>query len=147
MANFLASPFGSEEYLMLNYGVEGQDYTMNADGNPIASEKALLNTTVPWKYLAAPQQVVFDPTSRTTVDLLHDAYGKLIPLGVTNPCETLFSPKDATEGNKLGQPVSDAATAAIAGRGSIDQLKTAIADWKKNGGDVIRAEYEAALAA
>lgn len=147
VANFLASPFGSEEYLMLNYGVEGQDYTMNADGNPIASEKALLNTTVPWKYLAAPQQVVFDPTSRTTVDLLHDAYGKLIPLGVTNPCETLFSPKDATEGNKLGQPVSDAATAAIAGRGSIDQLKTAIADWKKNGGDVIRAEYEAALAA
>lgn len=147
VANFLAAPFGSEEYLMLNYGMEGTDFTLDGSGNPIAKENALLNTSVPWKYLAAPQQVVFDPSGKETVDALHNAYAKLIPLGVTNPCETLFSPKNATEGSKLAQPVKDAATAAIAGRGTIEQLKTAVADWKKNGGDVIRAEYEAAFAA
>lgn len=146
VANFLASPFGSEEYLLLNYGAEGVDYTLDGNGNPVAKENSLLNTSVPWKYIAAPQQVVYDPTNKSTVDSLHGAYSKLIPLGIANPCENLFSPTDATQGQTLRQPVSDAATAAIAGRGSIDQLKSAIAAWKTKGGDKIRGEYEQALA-
>jgi len=145
VANFLAAPFGSEEFLLLNYGVAGTDYTMDANGNPIATDRALLDTAVPWKYLAAPQQVVFDPSDRSIVDTLHSAYSKLIPLGVADPCETLFSPTQATEGSKIMQPVSDAATAVIAGRAQIGTLKDAIAGWKKNGGDTIRAEYEQAL--
>lgn len=146
VANFLAAPFGSEEYLMLNYGAEGADYTLDANGNPVVTERALLDNAVPWKYLAAPQQVVYDPSSKEIVDIMHNAYSKLIPLGVEDPCGTLYSPTNASKGSKLTQPVTDAATAVIAGRGTMDQLKSAIADWKKNGGDEIRGEYESALA-
>ncbi|WP_035750207.1 extracellular solute-binding protein [Arthrobacter sp. 35W] len=146
VANFLAAPFGSEEYLLLNYGVEGTDYTLDGNGNPIATERGLLDTAVPWKYLAAPQQVVFDPSNKEIATTLHSAYSKLIPLGVANPCETLFSPTDSSQGSKLGQPVSDAATAFIAGRGDMAGLKAAIAAWKTSGGDTIRGEYEQALA-
>lgn len=146
VANFLAAPFGSEEYLLLNYGAQGADYTLDGNGNPVATERALLDNAVPWKYLAAPQQVVFDPANKDIVDVMHNAYSKLIPLGVEDPCGTLFSPTNAAKGSKLGQPVSDAATAVIAGRGPISALKDAIAAWKKNGGDAIRGEYESALA-
>ncbi|MFE4196590.1 extracellular solute-binding protein [Paenarthrobacter sp. NPDC056912] len=146
VANFLAAPFGSEEYLLLNYGAEGADYTLDANGNPVVTERALLDNAVPWKYLAAPQQVVYDPSNKDIVDVMHNAYSKLIPLGVEDPCGTLFSPTNASKGAKLGQPVSDAATAVIAGRGTMDALKSAVADWKKNGGDTIRGEYESALA-
>jgi putative aldouronate transport system substrate-binding protein len=146
VANFLAAPFGSEEYLLLNYGAEGADYTLDASGNPVVTDRALLDNAVPWKYLAAPQQVVYDPSNKDIVDVMHNAYSKLIPLGVEDPCGTLFSPTNASKGAKLGQPVSDAATAVIAGRGTMDALKTAVADWKKNGGDTIRGEYESALA-
>lgn len=145
VANFLAAPFGSEEYLMLNYGAEGADYTLDANGNPAATERALLDTAVPWKYLAAPQQVVYDPSNKDIVDVMHKAYSTLIPLGVENPTDNLFSPTNAAKGSKLGQPVSDAATALIAGRGTAAQLKDAIAAWRKNGGDTIRGEYESAL--
>jgi ABC-type sugar transport system, periplasmic component len=145
VANFLAAPFGSEEYLLLNYGVAGADYSLDAHGNPVSTQQSVLDTAVPWKYLAAPTQVVYDATARDAVTMLHDAYSRLVPLGVQDPCATLFSPTDAQKGQTIAQPVTDAVTNYIAGRGTLDAVKAAIKTWKTSGGDTIRSEYQKAL--
>ncbi|MGN8027240.1 extracellular solute-binding protein [Microbacterium sp. 22242] len=145
LANFLASPFGSEEYLLMNYGVEGADYAKDAKGNPVPTPQAALDTAVPWRYLTAGPNTLYSPQFPDAIKTLHEAYAKLIPLGVADPTQGLFSPTNAQQGLTIAKPVSDAVTNFIAGRGSLNDVKSAIANWKSAGGDKIRSEFQAAL--
>lgn len=145
VANFLAAPFGSEEYLLMNYGAEGTDYTRDDKGNPIPTPAAALNTAVPWKYLAAGPNTLYSPQFPDAIKVLHDAYAKLVPIGVADPTLGLFSPTNAKQGLTIAKPVSDAVTNFIAGRGSLNDVKSAISTWKSAGGDTIRSEFQKAL--
>ncbi|MHA7984915.1 extracellular solute-binding protein [Rathayibacter sp. CAU 1779] len=145
VANFLAAPFGSQEYLLMNYGVEGADYTLDGNGNPIATDQAALDTAVPWKYLAAGPNALYSPQFPDAIKTLHSAYSKLIPIGVADPTANLFSPTNAQKGLTLSQAMTDATNNYIAGRSSLAQLKSAISDWKSGGGDQIRSEYQKAM--
>lgn len=144
--DFLAAPFGTEEYLLLNYGVDGTDYRMDGNSNPVLTAKGDQDTLVPWKFLSAPSQVVYDPTSRDYVDIVHDAYAKLVPTAVPDPTETLYSPTDGSKGATLSQSVSDTVTSIIAGRKPMSAFDDAVSAWRSGGGDQIRKEYEQALA-
>ncbi|GAB2466769.1 twin-arginine translocation signal domain-containing protein [Xylanimonas ulmi] len=146
VANFLAAPFGSEEYLLLNFGVEGADYTMDAGGNPILTDAGKADVAVPWRFLAAPQQAVYYAGNEEQTRTVHEAYSTLIPLAVADPVANIYSPTAVNKGASLAQPVSDAAKEAIAGRGTVKDLQAAIKAWAANGGDTIRGEYEAGLA-
>lgn len=147
IANLLAAPFGTEEYLLINYGVEGADYTRDGNGNPVPTPNALADTTVPWRYLTAPAPALYLPGHDDVIRKTHEAYAAMIPLGVANPAATLFSPTDASKGNTIRQPVSDATQDYISGRKTLDDVKAAIKAWKSAGGDAIRKEYEKALKA
>ena len=51
--NWLASPFGSQEDLLLTYGLEGQDYTKDDKGNPKPTPEGIARAGyVPWRYIA-----------------------------------------------------------------------------------------------
>ncbi|MFE6736503.1 extracellular solute-binding protein [Microbacterium sp. NPDC057650] len=147
IANLLAAPFGSEEYLLINYGVEGADYTLDDKGNPLPTPAAAGDTTVPWKYIAAPSPVLYLPGQEEIIRKTHATYSNLIPIGVEDPTATLFSPTNAQKGGTIRQPVSDAAQDFIAGRKSLDDVKAAIKTWRSAGGDQIRKEYQKALKA
>ncbi|GAA1727876.1 extracellular solute-binding protein [Isoptericola hypogeus] len=147
VANFLAAPFGSEEYLLLNYGVEGVDYDMDAGNNPIPTDRGLSDVAVPWKYLAAPQQAVYFPGHEDQTRAVHGGYSALIPISVPNPVASIYSPTNTDKGGTLSQPVSDTAQEVIAGRKTMKDLEKAIATWASKGGDTIRGEYEQGLAA
>lgn len=147
VANLLAAPFGTEEYLLINYGVEGADYALDGNGNPVPTERALGDTTVPWKYIAAPSPALYLPGEEQITRKMHAAYAAMIPLGVADPTSTLFSPTNAKKGGTIKQPVSDAVQDFIVGRKSIDDVKSEIKKWRTAGGDKIRKEYEKALAA
>ena len=50
--DWLASPFGSQEDMLLSYGMEDQDYTLDDKGNPVTSQEGLARTQqVPWQYV------------------------------------------------------------------------------------------------
>src|SRR4029077_14733570 len=39
--NWLASPFGSQEDLLLTYGLKDQDYTLDDKGNPVTNQDGI----------------------------------------------------------------------------------------------------------
>src|SRR5437660_5380656 len=39
--NFLAAPFGSQEDLLLSYGIQGQDYSLDPKGNPVPTSEGI----------------------------------------------------------------------------------------------------------
>ncbi|WP_234045080.1 hypothetical protein [Streptomyces adelaidensis] len=59
----LAAPFGSEEWELVHYGVEGTHFTRGQDSSPQATKLGEVenNTNLPLKYLAEGPQVLFVP--------------------------------------------------------------------------------------
>ncbi|GAA1578778.1 extracellular solute-binding protein [Kribbella karoonensis] len=145
VANFFAAPFGSTENLLLTYGVEGVDFTRDANGNPKQTSKGEAELTVPWKYIAAPPQVLFNATDPTYVDNAHADLTKLLGMVVKDPTTSMISPTNDKAGGDIGQAFSDVRNDVIAGRKPISAFDAALAKWKKDGGDKIRGEYETAL--
>ncbi|GAA3474036.1 hypothetical protein [Nonomuraea roseola] len=145
VVDFFAAPFGSEEYTLIQYGVADTDYTRDDKGNPILTEQGAKDTTVPWKYVGAPTQPVFDATSSEAVKLVHDAFTKLIAVGVQDPTTGLFSPTDENKYESLYTMRTDRVTSIIAGRAPVSDLDQLVKDWRAQGGDKIRAEFESVI--
>lgn len=145
LIDWLAAPFGSSEYLLLNYGVEGDDYKVDDHGNPRPTSGGVEDTGVPWGFVGAPAHMIYDPTKKSTVKNMFETYQKLVPGAVKNPCETLYSPTESKKGQSINQPVADKVTSIIAGRSPMSDLKKALKKWREQGGDKIRDEYEKAL--
>ena len=41
--DFFSAPFGTQEYVLLNYGIEGTDFKYGPDGNPIPTANGFYN--------------------------------------------------------------------------------------------------------
>lgn len=144
-ANYFAAPFGSAEYNLLTFGVEGTDYTMTG-GKPTKTDQGTRDMTVPWAFFVAPQQAIFD-SNADYVTKYHDAINTMVPMAVKNPTSNLISPTAAKDGAKLDKVITDLRNDIIAGRKKMSEWQPAIAKWRTDGGDKIRGEYEQALAA
>jgi putative aldouronate transport system substrate-binding protein len=66
-------------------------------------------------------------------------------LGIQNSTVGLYSATNARQGGTLAQSVADGLTSIIYGREPIDTFDGLVRDWRANGGDTIRAEFETAL--
>ena len=61
MINYIVAPFGSQEYLNVNYGVKDQDYKFDDNGNPQRTQQGLANM-ISWQgVMGVPAPVLFDP--------------------------------------------------------------------------------------
>ncbi len=58
--NYLSAPFGTEEFLLLKYGVKGTDFDFDDKGNPVQTQKGVADSKVPWWDLAGPPTAIFD---------------------------------------------------------------------------------------
>jgi putative aldouronate transport system substrate-binding protein len=143
-ADFLAAPFGTKEYLLLNYGVEGTDYTMT-NGSPILTSTGQNETQVPWKYTVAPDQAIFIPGFNDCATAQHAAMAKLVPMAVPNPCVNLNSPADNQNGYELQQTLEATVKDIVTGKQSYSALAGAVKTWQSGGGNTIRSQYEQAL--
>jgi putative aldouronate transport system substrate-binding protein len=145
--DYLAAPFGTEEYLLLNFGVKDVDYTLDAQGNPVKTARGASELYAPWQYVAAAPVVLYDSYSwgKGFAQAAHAAEEALVPLGVQDPTLGYFSTTDSQKRAVLDQMVSDRLNDLITGRqpmGAYDQI---VSDWRSQGGDQIRKEFQHAI--
>lgn len=139
-ADFLASPFGTQEYQLINYGVEGVHYDLDADGLPVATTQAQTEVQPSYIFLVDPPVVnakvnLPDYVERQTAWSAENA-----PLMV----EPLFYGQNISEPNQyasLGQPFDDLEKDIARGRATMDDLDAAIETWRSSGGEELRAFY------
>ena len=142
--NYLAAPFGSEEGLLVQYGVKGADYTFDAKGNPIPTNKARIEV-VPWGGLVRHSPVLYDSTNPEAAKVGHDAEVQAAAIGLKDPVVGLFSNTYASKGAALNRTFIDGVNQILYGRTPVSSLAGLISAWRANGGDTIRSEYEQAL--
>ncbi len=145
ICNWIAAPFGTAEYLLRAYGVEGVDWAMK-DGDPVPTTAG--NAEVPGlsvRYIADSPQVLYYPgQSRAT----HDASAfitRALPKSVADPTVGLYSATNAAKSSLLANQLTDARHAVMRGQQPVSYWDEAVRTWRSSGGDQVRTEFQKAL--
>ncbi|MDF6046237.1 extracellular solute-binding protein [Streptomyces sp. JH14] len=145
-ADFAASPFGSEEYTLINYGVEGTDFTRDDKGNPALTKQGAQDVTVPWKFAASAVPAIFSADSEQGVRHVHEAFTKMIPMIEPDPTLQYSSPTwDSKGSGSLATLRGDALKDIIAGRKPMSAYDQLVKDYLAQGGEQARGEFEEAV--
>jgi putative aldouronate transport system substrate-binding protein len=69
-----------------------------------------------------------------------------LPFAQIDPTATLYSDTFASKGTGLAQLIYNGVGEVVLGRQPVSAVDQIISDWKSQGGDKMRAEFEQALA-
>jgi len=147
--DYLAAPFGSQEYLSLHYGTPNVDYALGPDGNPVLTDqgKAELPGGGPWNITGSPAFFYSDTHSEEYGRVMYESAAAVVPVGVADPTVGLFSPTFSSKNAALQQMLADRLEAMFFGRAPLSDFDQMVADWRSQGGDQVRSEFEQVFAA
>ncbi|MFT3887843.1 MAG: extracellular solute-binding protein [Arachnia sp.] len=144
LADFLASPFGTQEFQLIQYGVEGEHYTLDTNGLPAATELAQTEVQPTYIFLVDP------PVSNAKVQ--YPGYVEKWSTWVNDTAakfaDPVFYGMNITEPNQfasLGTPFTDLEKDIARGRKTLADLDAAVETWRKSGGEELRAFYQKIL--
>ena len=146
--NYIASPFSSQEWALLNYGVEGVHFNRGAQGVPVLTDKGKAEVLSTWKYITNTPQVLYDTNrSQEYATNIQEDEKAMADVAIADPTLGLYSPTYSAQQPLLDQAISDGVSDIVIGRAQLSALDGLVKDWRTNGGDKSRAEYQDALAA
>lgn len=146
--DYIASPFGSQEWALLNYGVEGVHFSRDAQGVPVLNEKGKAEVLSTWKYITNNPQVLFDVnrSQQYATDIQADEKA-MADVAITDPTLGFYSATFSGQQALLDQALSDGVADIVIGRAPLTDLDGLLKDWRNNGGEKARSEYQEAIAA
>ncbi len=141
-----AAPFGSEEYIFRNFGLEGVHHTIKPDGSVQLTDLGRAETAeIPLLMNNPP--VFYYPDTPDDGVYLQTTIRQMLSTAVDNPVLTAYSPTATQKTSELGQLQRDRVGAVIVGREPLSALDSYVRDWRGRGGDTIRKELQDALKA
>jgi putative aldouronate transport system substrate-binding protein len=146
--NYLAAPFGSQEDLLLSYGIQGQDYSLDDKGNPVPTTDGINRSGfVPWRYIAQHPYVNYQADLPGFAKASHEAQQMLLPIGVEDPTDGYYSATAFGKGVTADVTFYDGLIDVLLGRRPFSDYDGLVRDWQTAAGDQIRKEYLDAMAA
>ncbi|MFJ5074595.1 extracellular solute-binding protein [Streptomyces sp. NPDC088553] len=145
LANWVAAPFGTEEYTLLAYGVEGTDHRRDGKGAPILTAQGSQDVAVPWQLMASATPALYSATNPRGVEHLHDAYARLIPRMTPDPTASYSSPTwDSKASGTLNTLKGDWIKDIVTGRKPMSSYDGLVKEYLAKGGRQARGEFEEA---
>jgi putative aldouronate transport system substrate-binding protein len=145
--DFLASPFGTREDMLLSYGLSGQDFTLDANNNPVPTGNGRNNAgNMPWPYIAQHPQVNYLSDVPGFTRALWDAQHAVIPLAVDDPTNAYYSATLYGKGYAPTQALVDGLKQIVVGHDTLDNYDNLVSTWRTQAGEQIRREYSEAMA-
>ena len=146
--NWLASPFGSQEDLLLTYGVEGQDYKNDDKGNPVPSVEGVNRAGyVPWRYITQHPWVYYQADLPGFARASSDAEHATLSLGIEDPTNGYYAPTFYGKGVVAENTFYDGVREIVLGRAPLSGYDALVKDWSAAAGDQIKQEFQQAMAA
>lgn len=140
-ANFMAAPFGTEEFQLVNYGVEGLHYELGEDGVPVATALAQTEVQPTYVFLVAPPVV----NAKVSLPDYVERYGAWTARNAEFVQEPLFYGQNITEPANLASfanPFTDLEKDIARGRKSMADYESELETWRQQGGDRLREFYQ-----
>jgi len=146
--NYIAAPFGSQERTLLDYGVEGVHYNRNPQGIPVLTDKGKNEVLSTWKYITNNPEVLFNPDrSQEYATNIQEDEKAMADVAIPDPTLGFYSPTYSAQQALLDQAMSDGVSDIVVGRAPVSDLDRLVNDWRTNGGEKSRGEYQDAIAA
>ncbi|WP_435613330.1 extracellular solute-binding protein [Streptomyces sp. bgisy159] len=143
VANFCASPYGTKEWMLTNFGVEGTDFEMK-NGLPTKTEQGVNEVNSAFDLTGDPAPFIAHPDfpdiTRAMVEWQQrmGAFTKktsFFGLTVTEP----------TRWTNLADDFEQLEDDVVRGRKKIGDVQQAVSDWRSKGGDQLRDWYKKLL--
>jgi putative aldouronate transport system substrate-binding protein len=140
--NYLAAPFGTQEDMLLTYGLRDQDFSVDASGNPAPTQAGIANSQyVPWQYIAHRPYVWYQSDLQGYAAAAFDVEQTLVNIGVADPTRGFHSAAQSRKGVAADQTFHDGVADILFNRRPFNDLDQLVSDWRTNAGDQIRKEY------
>jgi len=142
ICNWLAAPFGTQEDLLVQYGLQGTDYNFDSAGNPVPTQVGPSNSLyVGWQFMSRHPWVLYYPGLPDFGRVNQQAQQSLLPLGAEDPTWGTFSQTYLAKGRSMETAFGDGINDIISGRRPMSDYDQLVIDWRTGGGDAIRKEY------
>ncbi|MDG5805785.1 extracellular solute-binding protein [Streptomyces ossamyceticus] len=142
-ANFSAAPYGTEERMLVDYGVEGTHFTVK-DGVPVKTDRGNSEVINAWSSLAAPAPYVAHPdlpeVARKQVEW-QQRMGAFMKKTSTYGMNIVEPSRYANLRSQFEQLELD----YVRGHKKLSDVQDAISTWKSSGGDKLRDWYKSLL--
>ncbi|MFX4271268.1 hypothetical protein ACQBAR_11715 [Propionibacteriaceae bacterium Y1685] len=142
--DYLASPFGTTQYLEAVYGVEGKHYDFKGS-DPVVNKGTKADSLGGIRYLTQATGALYVPGQKEVVQEQYDIYSKLLPTGEQDASQGLYSENAVTGSTTASKKLTDTQNEIIQGRKTMKDWETALKDWKTSN-DKTRGEYEESFA-
>lgn len=140
IADFIASPFGTREHLLINHGVEGVHFTRDANNAPKATDQGSREVTFTYGFLVNAPVV----NAKVEFPEFVKDYCEWMARQATFIKEPLFYGKQIVEPVQyasIGTPFEDLQKDVVRGRKPISAIDEAVKTWRNAGGDKLREFY------
>src|SRR6185503_13158395 len=122
--------------------------TRDGQGVPTLTDKGKAEVVSTWKYITNAPQVLYDPNrSQEYATNIQEDEKALADVAIADPTLGFFSATYSSQQALLDQALGDGVADIVIGRSQLSDLDGLLRDWRNNGGDKARAEYQEALAA
>ncbi|MFE7813522.1 extracellular solute-binding protein [Streptomyces sp. NPDC057433] len=143
LANVTAAPYGTKEYMLTNYGVEGTHYTVK-DGVPTKNDQGNIDVMNAYVMVASPAATIAHP------DFPEVAKGQVEwqqRMGAFTRKSSFYGMQitEPTRYTNLSNDFEQLEDDVIRGRKKISDVQQAVSDWKSKGGDELRDWYQKIL--
>ena len=149
--DYLAKPFGTQEDLLITYGLSPADYTVGADGNPnLTSDGKGRSQYVPWQYLSDRPYATYYAGIPNYAKHTNEVEVAIVDPKIAVADATLgyYSPTAAAAaGKQAEQAFTDGVNNIILARDPMSAYDQLVKDWQNSAGNKIKQEYNDALAA
>ncbi|QKW07401.1 hypothetical protein HUT18_14415 [Streptomyces sp. NA04227] len=148
--DYLSAPFGTEERLFLDNGLEGTHHTRSKDGDVLLNRKGnaeVLTTRQAINFFGNAPQTLYLPGKSEVTRSIHATEVELMKIGRTDPTTGYFSDTFANKGASSSDALYTAVKDIVAGRKSLSSYKKEVLPtWRRTAGDAMRREYEKTIA-
>ena len=145
--NFLAAPFGSQEDVLLTYGLKDQDYTLDDKANPVPTNDGIARAQyVPWKYIAWHPYVNYQADLNGFAKASYDAQQMLMPISVADPTDGYYSATAWGKGQTADVHFQDGIIDIMLGRRQLSEYDDLVKAWQAEAGEQVRKELMDSMA-
>ncbi|MDN5727467.1 MAG: extracellular solute-binding protein [Propionibacteriales bacterium] len=145
VANWMAAPFGTEEFLFRKYGATGRHHAMQGS-DPVPTKEGVVETGIGLQYICDSPFALYYAGKPEVAERQYAIQKVLEPRLSKDAAQGLYSETAFGDGKTADTEIDDIVNQIIQGNKPISDYDAALSNWKKSG-DKVRAEFEVAFAA